>query len=305
MRATCAVLSLLVAACAGTVNGPGSDENGDSADLGPYVPPYESCSGNDPSTPPTGTLCLDDPTAPTTDPPLAMLEHTFVTYQGVPAVHLRVVFDPKFVDNTYGTTRVGYTKGHSFGDLLESDNAQIKLLDKQGNLSLEFKQDYISADPSAPCGYSCLGVDGGDGMMLVGDRAAILGWTSSLDRNLNERGYCLTTDSPATDAICTPNAAAPDWDFRVVYEVWIALSAFPNGFGTGYMTFVHASPSKYPVKTVHVEPAECPCIAIDNHQCDDGGGGGGGGEETPNCTTNSDCPTEWFCYNMQCLPPIL
>jgi hypothetical protein len=298
-----AVCVLACSACSGNVSG----ETGAGDDDPPlYTPPYDSCSGNDTSAPPSGSLCLEDPTAPTTDPPLAVIEHQLVTYKNVPAVHVRVVFDPKFVDNTYGTTKIGYRKGHNFGDLLESDHARIKMLDKQGNLILDFNHDYISEDPAAPCGYSSLGVDGGDGGMLVGDRSAILGYTSSLDRNLNERGYCSFIDnSPATDEACSPNAAAPDWDFRVVYEVWVALSAFePNGFGSAYMNFVHASPSKYAERTVYVEPGECPCIEIDINTCVPPGGG----DQTPpggGCSSNHDCPSEQFCYDNACVPIIL
>jgi hypothetical protein len=304
MRAAIVGVLVLVVGCSVDLSGDDGAGGGSDSGSGVYVPPYENCSGDDQSVPPQGSLCLDDPVAPTTDPPLAVIEHQFVTYKGVPAVYVRVVFDPQFVDNTYGVNKLGYIKGHSFGDLLESDHAEIKMLDKQGNLILDFNEDYLSPDPNAPCGYSCLGVDGGEGMMLVGDRAAILGWSSSIDRNLNERGYCsFTTDSPATDAMCTPNPAAPDWDFRVIYEVWVALDAFPNGFGSAYMSFVHASPSKYPDKTVTVVPGECPCIEIDINTCEPTGGG----EQPPGggCTTNTDCPTEQFCYNMQCIPAIL
>lgn len=231
-------------------------------------------------------------------PPIAIIEHEFVTFMGVDAVHISIVFDPSFADNTYGANAIGWNK-HSFGDLVGSDHAEVSVLDSQGSLVLQFNLDYITADSTAPCGYSCLGVDGGDGKMLLGPREAILGYTSSLDRNLNERGYCqYTTDSPATDANCTPNPAAPNWDFRVVYEVWIALSFFnPNPFGSAYMSFVHASPSKLSTNTVETQPEECPCVPIDNYSCNAPPGGG--------CTTNNDCPTEQFCYDGQCIPVIL
>ena len=61
----------------------------------------------------------------------------------------------------------------------------------------------------------------------------IVDFNTSISRNFNERGYgTYTVDSPATDADYTPNAAAPDWDFRVVYEAWIDVDAFgASGFG--------------------------------------------------------------------------
>jgi hypothetical protein len=138
--------------------------------------------------------------------------------------------------------------------------------------------------------------------MILGDRAAILGYGSSLDQNINERGYCgYLTDSPATDAACTPNPAAPDWDFRVVYDVWIAVSAFtPEPFGSAYMSFVHASPSKASTNTVEIEPAECPCTEIDPNDCTEPPPGGG------DCTSNTDCGTEEFCTDDgHCVPIVL
>jgi hypothetical protein len=291
---TCALVSAALCACGNNTSGGDDNDNG----KGPYTPPFASCAGTgQPPPAPDGSLCLVDPTMPTL-PPLAIIEHEFVKYNGVDAVHLSIVLDPHFVDNTYGVNKVGWPKGHNFPDLVESDHAEIKVLDAQGNVVLDFNLDYISPDPTKPCGYGCLGVDGGEGNMISGDRAAILGWTSSLDRNLNERGYCLTQDSPATDASCTPNPAAPDWDFRVVYEVWVALSAFPNSFGSAYMSFVHASPSKLPDKTVPVQPGPCPCVEIDTNQCEPPPPSG-------TCTTNTECPTETFCYNQHCIPIIL
>jgi hypothetical protein len=286
---TCALISAVLSACGSSTSGGDDDSK--------YTPPYEHCAGEDPATkPPAGSLCLVDPVMPN-EPPLAIIEHEFVKYNGVDAVHLSIVLDPRFTDNTFGTTRVGWPKGHSFEDLVESDHAEVKALDAQGNVVLDFNLDYISPDPSAPCGYRSLGVAGGEGRMITGDRSAILGWTSSLDRNLNERGYCITDNSPATDAMCTPNSAAPNWDFRVVYEVWIALSAFPNSFGSAYMNFVHASPAKGASKTVPVEPGACPCVEIDVNQCAPPPPGG-------SCTTNTECPTEYFCYDMHCIPEV-
>ncbi len=111
--------------------------------------------------------------------------------------------------------------GHTFKDLVESDHAEFDLSDAAGAAVLSFDLDYITADSSALSGYATLGVSGGDGKMLSGDAAAIVYASTSLDRDLNACGYSsYTTNSPATDSTYTPNAATPDWDYRVVYDVW-------------------------------------------------------------------------------------
>lgn len=290
-------VAISVTACSGLGAG-GDDPSVDP----PYVPPYKDCAGTGVApTPPAGSLCLVDPMTPMS-PPLAVIEHELVMYAGTDAVHISVILDPAFVDNTYGATARAWGRSHTFKDLVGSDRATVVVLDASGIIAFDFDLDYISPDPSAPCGYRSLGVAGGEGKVRTGDPSAILGWTSSLDRNLNERGYCaFTTDSPATDDSCTPNAAAPDWDFRVVYEVWIAREAFsPVGFGSAYMSFVHASPSKAGTNTVTVEPGECPCLEIDRNTC----------EPPPppmpqGCNGNSECPAETFCYDGHCIPIIL
>jgi hypothetical protein len=129
-----------------------------------------------------------------------------------------------------------------------------------------FDIDYITANTAATCAYGALGVSGGEGKMLVGDAKHVLASTSSLDRNLNGCGYCTSAacggdcriDSPSTDASYTPNAGAPNWDFRVVYEVWMDAAVFAGkGFGGASITFVHASPSKASSNTITVTPKPC------------------------------------------------
>jgi len=90
-------------------------------------------------------------------------------------------------DNTYGT---GSSWGHSFSDLVGSDMGQFAIYDKIGNKVLEFKIDYISASASAPSGYASLGVSGGEGGILSGNGSWVIDATTSLDRNLNDLGYC-------------------------------------------------------------------------------------------------------------------
>jgi hypothetical protein len=181
--------------------------------------------------------------------------------------------------------------GHTFDDLVGSDHVELLLTDGAGSTVMDFNLDYISSSGSSSCGYANLGVSGGEGKMVKGNASAILGATSSLDRNLNGCGAsdCLTTDSPATDANFTPNPDHPNWDFRVVYEVWIDANAFgAAGFGQAYITFVHASPSKLANNTVTVTPGSCP-PTWDTPYCPPGQTG-------PNCSTTGTCPPNYQLY---------
>jgi hypothetical protein len=291
-----------VVGCGGDDDGgstPGADAGEDpGADGGgtPYEPPYGNCAGEAEQDPPDDQLCLHDETDPDAAP-VAVIEYEFVTYQGQEAVHIRLIFDPTFADNTYGTNAVGWPRDHKFRDLVGSDHATIVALDADGQPIFDLDVDYLSEDPDAECGYSSLGPFGGEGKVNVGDPEAILGWTTSIALNLNERGYCedYLEDSPATDAECTPNAEAPDWDFRVVYELWLARSAFdPAGFGSAYMSEVHASPSKYDTNTVEVDPRTCEDDCQDPDGC-------GGGECTPD---GDECEEYEFCYDGECVPVV-
>lgn len=78
--------------------------------------------------------------------------------------------------------------------------------------------------------------------------------------NRLKRGYSsYTVDSPATDEHYTPNPDAPEWDYRVVYEVSIDAVALGGAeFGGANIEFVHASPSKREDDTIVVEPRDCP-----------------------------------------------
>jgi len=241
--------------------------------------------------------CFTDVSDPTSAP-LVVVESAFELYQGTDAVHVRLTFDPAFVDNSFGATAIGWDRGHKFKDLVGSDHAQVQLYDASGALVFDLALDYISEDPTAPCGYASLGVDGGSGKVDKGDPAAILGWSTSLDENLNDRGYCAyTTDSPATNASCDPSPEAPNWDFRVVYDLWVRADGFgAAGFGSARMSSVHASPSKEDTNTIDVDPGSCP---VD--WCHDPAGCDGGGDS---CQDNADCPTGEFCNEGTCTPII-
>ncbi len=146
---------------------------------------------------------------------------------------IRVTFSNNFVDNTYGTNAVGWPSGHTFNNLVGSDNLLLALYNTAGTKAMEFNLDYISADSSAPSGYKTLGVTGGEGKMQLGNASDVVGAMTSLDQNLNAFGYVLTTNSPATDANYTPNPNYPNWIYPVWYEVTVRLSPFGAG-GFGY-----------------------------------------------------------------------
>jgi hypothetical protein len=152
--------------------------------------------------------------------------------------------------------------GHTWKDLVGSDHAEFVVTNDDGDLVAQFKLDYVSVSGDAPAGYASLGVLGGDGKMIAGDKGDIVEWTTSIERNLNERGYdTYIVDSPETDADYTPNVLTPKWDYRVVYEVWIDNDAFgASGFGGAAIEHVHASPSKAPSDTITVTPGDCPCV---------------------------------------------
>ncbi len=219
--------------------------------------------------------------------PAAMIEWVVEAAADAELVHVRLTFNPDFVDNTYGANAIGWGEsaapvkpkpgdmpkpgdkpkppkggkgGHTFKDLVGSDHAEFKLFDAAGALSLQFKLDYLSESASAASGYATLGVTGGDGKMIVGSATDVIAASTSLDRNLNACMFGdFLTDSPATDEHYTPNPAAETWDYRVVYDVWVKQASFgAAGFGHASVDFVHASPSKLGENTVEVTPKECP-----------------------------------------------
>ncbi|MEY4550265.1 MAG: hypothetical protein RL685_6460, partial [Pseudomonadota bacterium] len=81
----------------------------------------------------------------------------------------------------------GNKVGHTFGDLVGSDHTEMLLLDGNGDAAVHFRLDYLSAAANVS-GYASLGVEGGEGRMVLGERPWILASTSSMDRNLNACG---------------------------------------------------------------------------------------------------------------------
>lgn len=204
--------------------------------------------------------------------PMATIEHTLEWFAGATALHVRLTLDPRFVDNTYGAGSLGWgDKGHTFKSLKGSDHSRLQLFDADGALTFDVEVDYISETGGVASGYASAGVDGGDGDVLIGDATAILDTSTSLDRNLNERGYdAFIDDSPITDASYTPDPAAPNWDYRVVYELWVDNDAFgAAGFGHPLVEFIHASPSKLDDNTIVVDPRPCPPEWEPDPECND------------------------------------
>lgn len=277
----------------------GSD--GTSQSGGTY-PGYPGAGGNHEPLPGAAMRCFYGPGDPNV--PAATVEHVLEIVEGVEAVHVRLTLDPRFVDNTYGDGSIGWgTKAHTFEQLVKSDHAQFRMFDRADALALDFRIDYISADVSALSGYASLGISGGDGELARGDASTVLGTTTSLDRNLNERGYSSFIDSsPLTDSAYTPNSAAANWDYRVVYEVRVANDAFAGGFKTAEIEYIHASPAK-DGDTIVVEPEPCPpdwgCNDPDGCEndpnpppvCNDPDGCEND-PNTPECTDPNGCDTD-------------
>ncbi|HEX4341619.1 MAG TPA: hypothetical protein VH062_37170 [Polyangiaceae bacterium] len=357
---------------AGGVTGPHYLGAGTSFSGAPLQPGVGADSANECSTPPSlpagttthvvkaSTACVYGDTA---DPavPAATVEEITEVIDDKQVIHVRITFDPHFVDNSYGQNAVGWGTttsatttgmaapmggmaapmggmaapkggmaapkgmagmmggpghgGHTFDDLVGSDHVEVKFTDASGALKLHVAVDYISQDPSSPCGYGTLGVTGGEGKVFVGSASDVIAVATSLDRDLNGCGYCLTTDSPATDDAYTPNMTYPKWDYRVVYEMWIDAATFGGaGFGDAVLDFVHASPSKLGMghDTVDVTPKPCPpdwnlpyCtpdLAGEGLSCGGGTGGGSGsggatgsgGASSGGADGGNGCPAGWI-----------
>ncbi len=264
----------------------GSGTSGAGEALGAEIPPSTAhdcvpvgVSAANPGAGPAQMTCYFDEAAE--DMLSATIERRLEIVNDERWIHLRLTFNPDFVDNSYGETAIGWgddtaetepvpadpkakpkkgKRGHTFKDLVGSDHAEFQLFDTQGELKVQFKLDYIQESSETASGYACAGVTGGDGKMIVGEADWIMGATSSLDRNLNGCGWGdYLIDSPATDISYTPNPDAPTWDYRVVYEVWVAEEPFGvDGFGDARIEYVHASPSKEDNSTLIVVPGPCP-----------------------------------------------
>jgi hypothetical protein len=192
--------------------------------------------------------------------PLSKIVHELRAVERGDTVHVAVIFNREFVDNTYGVNAIGWgERGHTFKDLTGSDHVELGLWSRGGAETFRSKVDYLTALDRDQSGFGSLGIGGGDGKLLVGDASAVVAWGSSLDANFNAAGYALTDSSPETDDSYTPNPQYPNWNFWVEYRLQVLLSAFgTSGFGAARMEFVHASPSKLGTNTVEVVQDDCP-----------------------------------------------
>jgi hypothetical protein len=284
----------------------------------------------------------------TPNDPAAIIEQVVETLNGQSYAHIRITFDPSFVDNSYGTTAIGWSpnRGHTFNsDLTKSDHVDLLLTDATGKTVMELGEDYISSltdtgttppkkdkgpgsttgtggaaststTPLQGCGYGTLGVRGGDGYMTTGSADYVIGAATSAARNFG-CGYCqnpacgtdtsvvgdCTVNSPLTDATYTANPLTPNWNYDVVYEVWVDLAAFGTaGFGQAYVEYVHASPSKSGTDTVYVSPTPCPsnlghCAAGQDCWVPSTGTGDGGTPPPPPPDAGIDgCPQNQQIY---------
>lgn len=248
--------------------------------------------------------------------PLGFVQHDEEIIGGKDLIHVRLTLNPDFVDNTYGDTAIGWNTGgtsaagmmgpmgmgHTFWDMVDSDHCEIDFENASGDIVLSFNLDYLSADANAPSGFACLGVSGGDGNMLVGSASSVVYYDSSLSRDLNACGYNqYTVNSPATNSSYAPNPAAPNWDFDVVYDVWVLKSALPASWSVS-IPYVHASPSKM-ASTYTVTSAPCPPLQCEGEGCVSGGGCAGAdcdaGQAEAGCV-GEDCSGGGQCVGLLC-----
>ena len=272
-------------------NGGDGDGDGDGTDDRPavnFIPMFPGAGTSDAAQPLQGGEVCDSVAGATVEAvsqvtrcffgqedrvnPAATIEQVLECVDGVQTIHLRLTFDPSFADNSYGDNAVGWADGHTFDELVGSDHAELLLVDGNGDVAMELKVDYISESDTAPSGYASGCVSDG-GKVNEGDEAHVIECSTSLDKNLNERGYSdYLEHSPATDEDYTPSMEAPEWDYRIVYEVWVDVEAFGDaGFSGAFINQVHASPSKEDDNTIEVTPGECPpCVETPDVACDDG-----------------------------------
>jgi hypothetical protein len=202
----------------------------------------------------TATVVLPTPLCnPFTSPPS---NAGMVTTLVLPSGDIQVTFtQPRTLnDNVYGTPApADGWGGHSFLNLLGDDKAEFRFIDKKGVVVLDFYCDYLSQAASKsfptgavnyPSGYGCLGANGGDGSMVVGNINHVLFATTSLTDNLNS-GLNGGFPSPFLVDSPTPEAFFPNWDYENSYTVIVSKNAFgASGFGAVWVAAIYNSPAK-------------------------------------------------------------
>jgi hypothetical protein len=154
-------------------------------------------------------------------------------------------------DNTYGTGAIGWPKGHKFTDLTGSDKLEFRFFDKAGNVVLDFYQDYLTASTSFASGYGSLCATGGDGSMVSGSAASIVGCSTSLADNLNATANvpnkaALIVNSPAPTGTVSGIPTRANWNYVNSYTAVVKASTFTagGGFGSVAVPDQHNSPNK-------------------------------------------------------------
>jgi len=176
-------------------------------------------------------------------------------------VDIEVIFNPHFVDNTYGDGSIGWPhrRGHTFRDLYVSDHVELTVTNGDGDSVFHGRIDLLSATDKVQSGYACLGPFGGEGVIYKGNSSSVVSFGSSLDENINTYGYKLFENSPSTDSTFKVNGSFPYWQYYCIYRLTLDRNAFgESGYGQVRMTSVHASPSKDGVETVKVTQKDGP-----------------------------------------------
>ena len=186
---------------------------------------------------------------------------------GADDLRVRFVTSMSVNDNVYGTSSPtsGWTKTHTFNNLVGSDKAVFEVRNAANTLVYAFAMDYVSASNLYPSGWGTLGVSGGEGRWTFGNQANVVDFVTSITTNLNQSPayYNMTVNSPIGD---------PNWENRMIYGFTIK-----DGVGLKpQVVDAHNSPTKNgtPQDEVHVNTA---CVtaasAIDPTQsvkdCDD------------------------------------
>ncbi len=163
-------------------------------------------------------------------------------------------------DNTYGTgSDAGWTaigKTHKFNDLVGSDKAVWQFKNGNGQVVMQFGQDYIgvtNVSATFPAGYASLGL-GGDGGLVTGSASSLVYASSSLAENLNKPPF---VNNLAQYTVNSPNANN-DWESNMIYTVEITAGTFgASGFGSVSIVSQHNSPGKRSI----VNPNPCDACA--------------------------------------------
>lgn len=170
-------------------------------------------------------------------------------------------------DNRYGTgatAATGWSRAQSFNNLLGSDKAEFRFSDANGAVVLDFFVDYISSSSSFPSGYGSLGITGGDGSWVSGNKAYLLSATTSLSDSLNTAAFKsgFNVNSPPETAPLSGVSVPPGWDYDNSYTVVVSKAAFgAAGFGGVSIPAVHDSPPKIGSSNL-VTPSPCDLCVV-------------------------------------------